>query len=87
MSRAKRDLIEVPRQRVLCQCVAELISPFIRPYLFRVTVQGLPPHAQRRVYEVTGDTEELAATKAMDIFSREMSSPRIMEVYTPAVWR
>ena len=84
--RRPRDLIEVPRQRVLCNAIVELISKFQRPYLFRVTVQGLPPHHKWRIYELSAENEELASQRAMDIFCREMSSPQVMEVYTPAVW-
>ena len=86
MRRRPKDLIQVPRRQVLCQATVELISLAQRPYLFAVTVIGLPPHAQRRVYEVAADSDSLAAETAMRHFEREMSSPQTMQVYTPTPW-
>ena len=86
MRRRPPELIEVPRRQVLCQCEVELASLVMRPFLFRVTVTGLPPHAERRIYEISANSDRLAAEKAMEQFSREMSSPRTMQVYTPTPW-
>jgi hypothetical protein len=86
MSRTKHDLIEVPRSRVLCQCTVELLSLVQRPYLFSVTVIGLPPHAQRRVYEISAMSDRLAAQRGMALFSDEMSRPVTMQVITPTPW-
>jgi hypothetical protein len=86
MRRAPKDLIEVPTSRVLCHAVVELLSRVQRPYLFKVTVQGLPPHEKWRKYEVTAQNEELAADLAMKYFVDEMSRPQVMEVVKPTVW-
>jgi hypothetical protein len=84
--RTKPETIEVPRQRVLCQCICELVSRVQRPFLWRVTVQGKWPHNQTRVYEVSAAFEKLAADAAMKYFEQEMSSPQIMQIYTPTPW-
>ena len=86
MRRKPHDLIEVPRRRVLCQATVELLSLAQRPFLFAVTVIGLPPHAERRVYEIAADSDMVAAETAMRHFEREMSSPKVMQVYTPTPW-
>jgi len=61
--------------QVLCQCTMQLISRRQRPYLFRVTVWGQPPHAVTRIYDIAGVSEDAVAQVAIDHFVKEMSHP------------
>jgi hypothetical protein len=61
--------------RVLCQCTMDLISKRQRPYLFRVKVWGQPPHAETRIYDISGVDENSVANLAMRQFEKEMSRP------------
>jgi hypothetical protein len=58
---------------VLCDAIVDLISRVMRPYLFRVTVVGKPPHAYRRVYSIAANTEDSAAMKGIELFVKEFS--------------
>jgi len=60
---------------VRCKAIVELISRFQRPYLFRVTVKGEPPHAQYRVYKIAGWTDDVVAREGLKRFEREMLHP------------
>lgn len=64
--------------QVLAQVTLDLISRRQRPYLFRATVVGQPPHAYTRIYEVTGWHEDAAALKALEIFRQEMANPLLL---------
>ncbi len=55
---------------VRCSCIVDLISRVVRPYLFRVTVTGEPPHAHRRVYPIAADSEDSAALKGLELFTK-----------------
>ena len=57
-----------------CTATVELLSKVFRPFLFMVTVVGLPPHAQTRRYKVAADTDNSAAIKGLELFVREFSS-------------
>lgn len=58
----------------------ELISRVQRPYLFRVTCVGKPPHVAIRQYEIQGRAEWDAAKQGIDRFVREFSrSPSILD--------
>jgi len=61
--------------QVLCDCVVDLISRVQRPFLWKVTVTGLPPHAITRIYEISSPTDDGAAHAGIDRFVREMSHP------------
>lgn len=61
--------------QVLCRAIVDLISRHQRPYLFRVTVVGQPPHAQRRIYDIAAPSDGEAAKKGIDIFVKEMTHP------------
>lgn len=61
--------------QVLCGAVVDLISRRQRPYLFRVTVTGQPPHAVRRIYDIAAHDDNGAAQKGLDLFVHEMSHP------------
>lgn len=61
--------------QVLCHAVVDLISRRQRPYLFRVTVLGKPPHAFRRIYDIAAKSDDAAAHKGMDLFVKEFSHP------------
>lgn len=56
-----------------CQATVDLISRVMRPYLFRVTVCGLPPHAHTRKYTISAETDDSAAIKGMELFVEEFS--------------
>jgi hypothetical protein len=73
----KSPIIRGNECRVLCQAVVDLISRVQRPYLFKVTVTGQPPHAITRTYDIAAMTEDLAAQKGIDVFVQEMQSPHL----------
>ena len=62
--------------RVLCNATVDLISKVMRPYLFRVTVVGIPPHATTRVYDMYGKSDDEAAMKAIRQFEKDMLHPK-----------
>jgi hypothetical protein len=71
-----------------CDAVVDLISRVQRPYLFRVTVTGQPPHLATRRYEVTATAEWEAAREGMARFCREMSmTQRLIEALAPVYAR
>lgn len=60
----------VPR----CDAVVDLVSRVMRPWLFRVTVTGQPPHAYRREYLIRGPDDNACALKGLDLFVREFTT-------------
>lgn len=60
---------------VLCDATVDLISRVHRPYLFKVTVTGKPPHMITRVYEISAKSDNEAAMTGIDRFVKEMSHP------------
>lgn len=54
-----------------CTCVVDLISGVMRPWLFRVTVTGEPPHAFVRVYPIAAPDDDSAAMKGLELFIEE----------------
>jgi hypothetical protein len=58
----------------LCSAIVDLVSQFERPFRFRVTVRGLPPHAHTRIYEITAPSDRHAAQAGIDRFVRSCSS-------------
>jgi hypothetical protein len=70
----KSPIITGDAVRVLCSCVVDLISRVQRPWLFRVTVTGLPPHNCTRVYEIAAKSDNDAALVGLKIFSDQMST-------------
>lgn len=65
---------------VLCDATVDLISRLQRPWLFRVTVVGKPPHMAKRVYEIAAKDDNTAAMTGIDLFVKEFSHPlRILE--------
>lgn len=57
--------------RVLCNAVVDLISRRQRPYLFLVTVTGLPPHVATRRYTIDAKDDNSAAMKGIGLFVKE----------------
>ncbi len=53
----------------------DLLSKVFRPWLFRVTVQGEPPHRVKRVYDVAAPDDNSAAFKGLRLFEEEMARP------------
>lgn len=64
-----------PHGLVLADATVDLISKVYRPWLFRVTVTGKPPHKTTRVYEIHGKSDSDAALAGIDRFVKEMSHP------------
>lgn len=54
-----------------CTATVDLISKVMRPWLFRVTVTGEPPHAFRRVYPIAAPDDNAAAIKGLELFVAE----------------
>jgi hypothetical protein len=70
----KSPLITGNACRVLCTCTVDLISRVMRPWLFRVTVTGLPPHNVTKVYEIAAKDDNTAALTGLKIFQDQMSA-------------
>jgi hypothetical protein len=73
----KSPLITGNECRVLCQATVDLISRVQRPYWFKVTVTGQPPHAITRVYDIAASSDDAAARLGIDTFVKEMDSPSL----------
>jgi hypothetical protein len=71
--------------QVLCDATVDLISKLQRPYLFKVTVTGLPPHAYTRVYEIAARNDDTAAMTGIRQFVKEMESPALAIFKTPSI--
>jgi hypothetical protein len=66
--------------RVLCNAIVDLISRHQRPYLFRVTVTGLPPHIATREYTIAAKDDNAAAMKGLSLFVKEFENmPRAIQ--------
>ena len=61
--------------QVLCSCVVDLISRLQRPYVFKVTVCGQPPHNVVRTYTIAARSDNDAASEGLRRFEKEMQSP------------
>jgi hypothetical protein len=70
-----RRVLRGNEARVLCDAVVDLVSRVQRPWLFKVTVTGKPPHSVTRVYEIAAKTDNLAAMTGIEKFVKEMSRP------------
>jgi len=81
------QLVKPDEARPLCQATVDLISRVYRPWLFRVTVCGLPPHAFTKVYEIQGASESDAAFAGIDRFVKEATRPRIADHLAPVIWQ
>lgn len=74
-------IIHGNRARVLCDAIVDLISRVQRPYLFRVTVTGLPPHTATRVYTIASNDDNGAAMKGIQLFVKEFESmPTVLKL-------
>lgn len=65
-------IIRGNKVRVLCDATVELIHRHIRPYVFLVTVTGLPPHVATRKYTIAAKDDNGAAMKGISLFVQEM---------------
>ena len=79
---AVNGILKPSDAHVRCHAIVDLISKVQRPYLFRVTVWGEPPHAYRRTYDIAGWNEDAAARKGLDVFTKEMENPLIAFLQT-----
>jgi hypothetical protein len=70
-----RRIIRGNECQVLCDAIVDLISKAQRPYLFKVTVTGKPPHVCTRVYEIAAKSDNVAAMTGIDRFVKEMAHP------------
>jgi hypothetical protein len=70
-----KTIITTNEAKVYCNATVDLISRVQRPYLWKVTVTGLPPHAVTKVYEIAAKTDDIAAFRGIDIFVKQMSRP------------
>jgi hypothetical protein len=68
-------IIDPKNCHVRCEATVDLMSKVFRPWLFRVTVVGQPPHSATRVYEIYGKSDNEAAMAGIDKFVKEMSQP------------
>jgi hypothetical protein len=67
---AKR-IITGNRCRVLCDATVDLVARHCRPYIFLVTVTGLPPHVSTRRYTIEAKDDTHAAMKGISLFVKE----------------
>jgi hypothetical protein len=67
-----KNIIRGNEARVLCDATVELIHRHIRPYVFLVTVTGLPPHVAMRKYTIAAKDDNSAAMKGLSLFVEEM---------------
>lgn len=74
-----RNLIRTEEAKVLCQAVVDLVSKVERPFRFKVTVTGKPPHAVTRIYEIKSFSDNQAAMEGIKKFEREMSTPSCIQ--------
>ncbi len=63
-------IVPVP---VRAQCTCELLSTYLRPFLWSVHVWGDLPHAYHRLYEIKAPTEREAAQAGIRRFEFEMA--------------
>lgn len=59
--------------RVLANATADLLRDGPIP-LWEITVTGLAPHDHRRVYQLEGKSDTLAAQEGLGLFIAEMSN-------------
>lgn len=61
--------------QIAANCVCKLKSRFTRPFTWEVTVWGMQGahRGVKRVYEVIGIHEQMAASVGMEMFSEEMA--------------
>lgn len=78
-------IIQGNSAQVLCDATVDLISKLQRPYLFRVTVTGLPPHRYIRVYDIAAKNDDTAAMRGIRQFVSEMESPTLQLFKTPQI--
>lgn len=67
-----RRIIVGNKCRVLCDASVDLIARHCRPYIFLVTVTGLPPHVATRRYTLEAMSDDKAAMKGISLFVKEM---------------
>lgn len=66
-------LIHPDQCPVRCSATVDLISRVRRPFLFEVNVWGEPPHAHRRKYNITAESDNSAAMKGLELFTKEFN--------------
>jgi predicted DCC family thiol-disulfide oxidoreductase YuxK len=78
-------IIQGNKAQVLCDATVDLISKVQRPWLFKVTVTGLPPHAYTRTYEIAARNDDTAAMTGIRQFVKEMESPSLAIFQQPSI--
>lgn len=66
-----RVIVTLENATPRCKASVRLVSRAQRPYVFQVTVTGEFPHAHRRVYPISADSDNSAAIKGMELFVEE----------------
>lgn len=74
-----RNLIRTEEAKVLCQAIVDLVSRRQRPFTFKVTVTGKPPHGVTRIYEIKSFSDNQAAMEGIKRFEKEMSTPSCIQ--------
>lgn len=75
-----------PAPRILADAVVDVLKPGRKPF-YRVTVKGLPPHGECRIYKFKAKSEDSAAFEGIRLFVEEMESDvraRASKPQTPA---
>ncbi len=75
MKKPAAQIIEASTCSPRVTATVELMSKVFRPFLWRVTVIGQPPHARVRVYDIASPTDDIAARAAIKLFIDETKRP------------
>ena len=75
MTWRNQRILTVDMANVMCQATVDLLSRVQRPFLWRVTVRGLPPHTRTRIYDINARTDNEAAIEGMKRFKKAMERP------------
>lgn len=60
---------------VLATATVDLVSKVMRPWEFKVTVTGKPPHNVTKIYRIRAPDDNAAAFKGLSLFEKDMSHP------------
>ncbi len=71
MRKLPPKIVEAATCSAQVTATVELLSTVFRPFSWRVTVIGRPPHAWVRVYDIAAATDDLAAREGMKRFIDE----------------
>jgi hypothetical protein len=66
-----------------CTATVDLLSKYFRPYNFRVTVRGEPPHPYTMTIDVAAPSEDDAAAFGMQMFVKKFMPKAIADEMAP----